>query len=397
MGLWHKIKNILKRVLPPGRAYFQQEFEKNRKEIQALTDQEKKLQIRLDKQAREIRQLKTYIDQELSRRDRWPMAASETARLAGGRPVWVIKCPAPEGEGKVTWGDYPFAKALQKYLERLGVYVVLEFHEDWNCRTFADVVLVLRGTHRYRPDRRKGDCLYIMWNISHPEDISLEEYELYDVICTASRSYARKLGEKLTIPVYPLLQCTDTELFFPADKERLPEETSFAHQYLFVGNTRGTLRPCLDWALRHELPVDVIGKGWKKMYPGKEKHFIALSVENDQLPDLYRRARVTLNDHWPDMLEYQFINNRIFDALACGLPVISDRCRELEEIFPDAVLYYDDEESFLDCCSRMEGEYDTIKARVEAQWPLICREYSFEARAGQLLEIAECALKRRES
>ena len=45
----------------------------------------------------------------------------------------------------------------------------------------------------------------------------------------------------------------------------------------------------------------------------------------------------------PDMLEYQFINNRIFDALACGLPVISDRCRELEEIFPDAVLYYDDD------------------------------------------------------
>ena len=52
-------------------------------------------------------------------------------------------------------------------------------------------------------------------------------------------------------------------------------------------------------------------------------------IENSQIPALYRSARVTLNDHWKDMLDYQFVNNRIFDALACGLPVISDCCDEL--------------------------------------------------------------------
>ena len=46
------------------------------------------------------------------------------------------------------------------------------------------------------------------------------------------------------------------------------------------------------------------------------------------------------------MLDYQFVNNRIFDALACGLPVISDYCEELKEIFPDAVLYYNNKEEF---------------------------------------------------
>ena len=40
------------------------------------------------------------------------------------------------------------------------------------------------------------------------------------------------------------------------------------------------------------------------------------SIENSQIPDLYRSAKATLNDHWKDMLDYQFVNNRIFDALA---------------------------------------------------------------------------------
>ena len=33
------------------------------------------------------------------------------------------------------------------------------------------------------------------------------------------------------------------------------------------------------------------------------------------------------------MLDYQFVNNRIFDALACGLPVISDSCEKLRIFF----------------------------------------------------------------
>ena len=55
----------------------------------------------------------------------------------------------------------------------------------------ADVVLVLRGCEFYRPDRRNTKCLYIMWNISHPEMVTQEEYQLYDIVCVGSRHYAR--------------------------------------------------------------------------------------------------------------------------------------------------------------------------------------------------------------
>ena len=45
--------------------------------------------------------------------------------------------------------------------------------------------------------------------------VTQEEYQLYDIVCVGSRHYARELQAKLTVPVYPLLQCTDTELFYP--------------------------------------------------------------------------------------------------------------------------------------------------------------------------------------
>ena len=112
-------------------------------------------------------------------------------------------------------------------------------------------------------------------------------------------------------------------------------------------------------------------------------------IGNDEIPELYRSAKATLNDHWKDMLEHQFVNNRIFDALACGLPVISDGSEELKEIFPDAVLHYSNREEFDACVQQIENDYDKVKQKVLEQWELIRKEYSFEVRARELVEIVE--------
>ena len=89
------------------------------------------------------------------------------------------------------------------------------------------------------------------------------------------------------------------------------------------------------------------------------------------------------------MLDCHFVNNRIFDALACGLPVISDCCDELKEIFPDAVLYYETKEDFDKCIYTLETDYASVKKKVAEQWPLINEKYSFETRARELVEIVE--------
>lgn len=379
MSFLHTLKQKLRNLVPVSRTYMDNKL----KELEKANKRQEKLLTELQKNILPAQELKDYIANEFRRHDDWAKRAIQVQKEAGDRQIWVIKCPAPEGEKKVRWGDYAYAVALKRYLDRMGMYTIIDLHEDWDCEVNADVVLVLRGREFYRPDRRNSKCLYIMWNISHPEMVTEEEYKLYDIICVGSLHYAKALQQKLDIPVYPLLQCTDTELFYPdpaAEKNR-------GGDYLFIGNSRGVARPCVLWAAREKLPLKIWGAGWKAML-GPDKTMVQeVFIENSQIPALYRSARVTLNDHWKDMLDYQFVNNRIFDALACGLPVISDCCDELREIFPDAVLYYRNKEEFDQCVKEIENHYDEIKNRVDAQWPMIKEKYSFEARARELVEI----------
>lgn len=394
------IKKLLRRFVPAGRTYLDKKMEDIRKELlkqqksmmeeqkRLFADQKRMLQFlqkKDEEQMKAIYGVKTYVDQELRRRDSWEVRAEETKRLAKGRSVWVLKCPAPEDESKVKWGDYPFALALKRCLEQLNCYVILDPREDWGCEEGADVVVALRGHYFYRPDRRNKKCLYIMWNISHPDLVTKEEYELFDVVCVGSRHYATQLAEKLSVPVFPLLQCTDTSVFYPPEEKK----SSYRWDYIFIGNSRGVARSCVMWAVEEKLPIRMWGSGWDKILPDNMDLFEASFIENSQIPDLYRSAKVTLNDHWEDMLEKQFVNNRIFDALACGLPVISDTSQELRDIFPEAVLHYSNKEEFRECVRQIEENYDEVKQRVLEQWDLIKEQYSFEARAKELVEIAE--------
>lgn len=378
MSLLSILKKKLRSLVPVSRTYMDNKL----KELEKENKKQSKL---LQENSQALQNLQEQINQEFQRRDDWKKRPAENRKLAKNRPIWVIKCPAPDSEKKVRWGDYAYAVALKRYLDRMGKYTVIDLYENWNCEEDADVVLVLRGREFYRPDRGNEKCLYIMWNISHPEMVTEEEYQLYDVICVGSLHYAKELQKKITVPVVPLLQCTDTELFYP-DQEA---EKHRGKDYLFIGNSRNVARPCVLWAAKDKLPLKIWGAGWKAML-GPDKTMVQdVFIENSDIPALYRSARVTLNDHWKDMLDYQFVNNRIFDALACGLPVISDCCDELREIFPDAVLYYSNQEEFQKCVAQLENDYDAIKARVDAQWPMIKEKYSFEARARELVEIAE--------
>jgi hypothetical protein len=302
---------------------------------------------------------------------------------------WLIKNPAPLDSRLKKWGDYHFGRCLTKYLERLGHEVVTEYEPKWNSRKRSDVVLVLRGKFPHRRTRANNNAFHVMWNISHPESVNLDEYASYNMVFVASEGWAAQLRERINVPVYPLLQCTDTEEFFERPMNAGEERRGF----IFVGNSRGVRRDGVVWSLEYGLPLNIWGRHWKKFID--DRHIVADYIDNEELGELYSRSRATLNDHWDDMKKHGFINNRIFDSIACGLPVISDYHQPLYDLFPSEILYYRDRKELEECLERVLLAYPEVRERVASGKRRVVEEFSFARRARVLSDLVSGAVATR--
>jgi hypothetical protein len=244
---------------------------------------------------------------------------------------WAIKIAPCDLAVRDNWGDFHFATALKHALMRAGHDAVIDCQDAWYRPTSDrdDVVLVLRGLSRYRPDPRHVN---LVWLLSHPDLFSAAETEAYDHVFVASDLHAQHLANHVDVPVTTLLQATDPQRFGtgPTDAPR--------HEVLFVGNSRKVYRPVVRHAVEAGLPLSVYGMEWEGLLPPgvlKGTH-----IPNEKLGEYYRAAGVVLNDHWGDMRANGFLSNRLWDAAACGAVVVSDGVNGMTDVFGDNIYVY---------------------------------------------------------
>jgi glycosyltransferase involved in cell wall biosynthesis len=317
-------------------------------------------------------------------------------KMTDKKGLWVIKAGFPNTPAKKQWSDYAFANTLKTYLEKNGHRARVDSRDEWYKNGEADVVIALRGPETYFPDRSNKDCIYILWNLSHPSTVTEEEYNSYDLVCTGSskKEYADGIKKQIKVPLKILPMCVDTELFYPS-KDPWGEKE---YGWVFVGNSRNMERKGVSWAIENGIPIKIWGANWKDFIPEPEKYVVADNIPNSELPNLYRNAKATIDDHYEDMLENGFINTRILEALACGLPVFSDYSKMLTDLFGDAVFCCDNAWEVKEQIEKFDSGYDKIKEKVLDLWPLIQAKYSFYSTVKKLedfvLEIKKEGLKR---
>ncbi len=293
------------------------------------------------------------------------------------RPRWTIVTSAPNTDGALQWGDTWFARDLAEALESSGVQarVVTRGGGTHADRERDDVVVVLRGLTRIVPRRpRRGGACWILWVISHPELVTPEEMEQYDVVFAASPTWGGGAAR-------PLLQATNPRRFRP--DAGAPDSGA---DVLFVGSTRGQFRPAVRAAVAADVPIQVHGVGWQEYLP--PERIAGEFLPNDRLPQAYASAGVVLNDHWPQMAQEGFLSNRLFDAAATGTRVLSDEAVGLREVFGDVVVTWDSEDVLV---ATLRAPREEVFASREARRDLadrIAREHSFDARAAILREAA---------
>ena len=283
---------------------------------------------------------------------------------------------APASEGAEQWGDTWFARDLAAALTDLGqeANVVGRKGATSEARDRDDVVVVLRGLRPVEP--RPGKATWILWIISHPDEVTADEVAGYDAVFVASRHWSR--ADELHAK--PLLQATNPERFTPG-------HAAVSGRPLFVGSTRGEFRPIVRDCRAAGIALDVYGVGWEAYLPSDE--IAGTFISNPELPAAYAAAPVVLNDHWRDMAEGGFLSNRLFDAVASGARVLSDEAVGLTEVFGDAVRTYRDA---AELPGLLAGDLDATfgdEAHRRTQAERIARDHSFGARAQVLIDEVE--------
>ena len=351
------------------------------------------LESRTKKNGAEMKKIREEVQREFRRRDLWAQRKAEVRHLARGRRVCVIKCPAPDSPARERWGDWNYCMMLKRNLEREGLYVIVDCYEDWYCDSGAELVIVMRGLYGYRPDRRNENCRYILWIVSHPDQVTDEECALYDQVWVDSVSGQDVLAERLPVPVRTEIVPVDTELFCPAspargEKDKDKSDEPF-YPRVFVGNARGIRRNVTEWCERNDITLHVWGTGWDRLYPDSRNLIFHDPAPYDQVPEIYRHAKVILNDHYEDMLAMGYVNNRLPEVLACGQPIVSDGGRQFGALFSAGVLYYEDEKSFLECIRRAETEYDALRQDALAALPALREKLAASVWARRIREMLE--------
>lgn len=323
--------------------------------------------------AAEIRRLRAEMQNEFRRRDVWERKKAEVQRLAKGKEILVIKCPALEGRGAKSV-DYAYCDVLKRYFEEVGYYVIIDCYEDWNCSINADVVVLIHGYRYFHPDRRDEKTKFVMWINCFTDKITAEELALYDLVMTTSETHQKMLQQMTDIPVEFVPMLTDTDSFCPSDTPTQPK-----YNCVFIGNIiqRKYPRDCIRWCNDNGIEVDVWGEGWDKFYANSMFVHLHGRIDYKDLPELYRNARFSLNDHFADMLDTEMMNNRFPEVLLSGIPMICDWTESFERNYGDMVLFYRNEEEFVRCMKEMEERYDELRANVMKNQDKLKEEFDF--------------------
>jgi GT2 family glycosyltransferase/glycosyltransferase involved in cell wall biosynthesis len=285
----------------------------------------------------------------------------------------------PDNANTKFWGDYHYALALKNEFEKRGYKANILSKEKWYNVSSAKYVVVLRGVKAYYPAEDE-ERRYIMWNISHPADVKMYEYDLYNHVFFASKLMQDKLKDKLNVGTGVLPQCTDPEVMTATGNEK-------KYELLFVGNSRRVYRQILKDVIPPKYKLTVYGRHWEE-FPVKD-YVVADYIDNNEVGQAYHDAKILLNDHWDDMKEYGIVSNRIFDALSAGAFVISDDVVGMDEMLGGSVVTYknaDDLSEKIDYYMQHEEERNE---KAEAGKKLVRAEHTFANRADELIKVME--------
>jgi GT2 family glycosyltransferase len=290
-----------------------------------------------------------------------------------------ISCPSMDSaQGSRDWN---FARALRRELEGCGHSVRIDCADAWYGPHAAgdDVCLSLRGSDRFRAKPRQ---INLLWVLECPEKVSVEELDEFDHCFSASPRLTQygELTARCGVEFLPL--CTDQRIFHPVSE--VPR-SSVAAPLLLVSNGSVPDGPLLQAASAVGTSLQICAD--RPAEGQSDQPESCWTGDPPRKGDRYRAARVILVESSDDDRRWSVIPRDLFDAVACGRPILWDGCGAAETMFDGVIFRYGAGDDFGALYRRAEACSSELLA---AAAELVTLHHSFSSRAQHL----DCYIRR---
>jgi GT2 family glycosyltransferase len=280
------------------------------------------------------------------------------------------------------WGDRPTAAQLAQAAARLGWRVDRLGERDEPSSPISEdldlaVVLVDGFDVRALPPHTIVCAWVRNWT---QRWLSRPWLERCDVLLAGSEAAADRLREATGRPVHVMALAADPDRFRPAPAGQTPER-----DWVLTVNRWGEPR-AVEAALQAGLPGRgaIHGRGWEHAGLG------ALPVgwrAHPDLPHVYRGARVALDDTAEVTRVDGLVNARVFEALACGVPVLTNGADGVRALFDDAFPVWSTARECADELARLLEDPAAARARAAGYRHTVLTRHTWEHRARALRRI----------
>lgn len=166
-------------------------------------------------------------------------------------------------------------------------------------------------------------------------------FEDFDIAFAATRRAGDAVADRSGVPVGLLPPAVDVLLFSPG----APPSPLLEADYVFVANNTGRGRILHDvWDVRTGERSLVLGKGWESA-PRFARYWRG-DLQYERLPEVYRGAKIAVDDTPLSLKTYGFINDSALEALAAGALVITDNEIASDEFFDGRLPVYRNSQEF---------------------------------------------------
>jgi len=233
----------------------------------------------------------------------------------------VIAFAVSEASATTTAGDFYTAYELANCLGELIDASIVFLEEKKNWYDVRDIDLLIAMTHNYdlsQMQNPKHNLVTVGWARNWFEEWVKPRRHEFDFLLSSSEKGAETMRKSLGHSAQVLRIATSPQRFAPEPK--VPKTVD----YVFTGSFWGHERDLISLLEPAALPYscEIYGAGWESV-PSLAPYAKGF-VNYEQLPGIYRRAKVIIDDANHVTKGWGSVNSRVFDAISAGALPISN-------------------------------------------------------------------------